>query len=173
LLESKRLDRAGSFLGDYAEKNPQSFWAGSVYSKLLLQIDQPEAAERIVARLIKAGENDPEVHVTRARIAERMGRRDEAVDILTTAEKKYPKEDDIRFQLGRIHEERGNFKVALEKYSQISPESPIYRKVRDQISELNSKITAQSGDQDRAVANSAKGDRAEKKNDENTRKDGN
>ena len=125
-----RTDRVGSFLKSYTEKYPDKTWAVVKYAQLLVGIQQFGLAETVVDRNLKATGDNLELMLLSASIKARAGKKDDAVDVLRTAEKRFPEQPQVKFNLALLYEDLGKVERAVTKYKEIPESAPVHHKAR-------------------------------------------
>jgi tetratricopeptide (TPR) repeat protein len=134
ILYAEQNDRDGAvrYLRDFGEANPRFSTDMLVaQAQLLLQMEQPAEAMRVLDEALAAAPEDPALHsaraqlyVVRAQSAGERGARDEAEALLNEGLELYPEDSSLRYSLALLYEDQGRNRKALDVLAKLAKDYP-------------------------------------------------
>ncbi|MBY0469746.1 tetratricopeptide repeat protein [bacterium] len=118
-ISQKKLEAAGSLVAVYNERAPDQSWASIALAKLYLSFNLPEQAYDKIKKIRTSEETDPEVAVLKAITFYQQKKYKESAEILLGAEKRYPENPVISFNLALTLESAGANEEAEARYRKI------------------------------------------------------
>jgi tetratricopeptide (TPR) repeat protein len=134
ILAAEQNDREGAVrhLRDFGTANPRFTTDMLVaQAQLLIQMEQPEEATRVLDEALASAPDDPELQAAHAQlyvfrvqsIVER-GALDEAEALLNEGLARYPDNSSLRYSLALLYEDQNRNRKALEVLESLAEESP-------------------------------------------------
>ena len=134
IMYGEQNDREGAVrhLRDFGEANPRFSTDMLVaQAQLLLQMDQPDEAVRIVDEALQSRPDDPALHaahaqlyVVRVQSVVQRGALDEAEALLNEGLERYPDNSSLRYSLALLYEDQERNRKALDVLESLADENP-------------------------------------------------
>jgi tetratricopeptide (TPR) repeat protein len=113
---AKTLDKAIEYLQGALKDNPNSRQLQLLNVELVAERGRPEDGIKALQRLYAGAEPDLQFFSTQASIYERAKKFGEAQDVLNSAAKKFPREEEVYFLQGAVYEKQKKYKEAEEAF---------------------------------------------------------
>ena len=134
ILYSEQNDREGAVrhLRDFGEANPRFATDMLVaQAQLLLQMEQPDEAMRVLDEALASRPDDPELHTAHAQLyviqaqnASERGATDDAEKLLNEGLDHYPDNTSLRYSLALLYEDQGRNRKALDVLAALAKDNP-------------------------------------------------
>ncbi len=116
--------KASVLLGDVAASEPADVGLCYALALSLLKQNQPEAADRVIQRMVSIGGDTPQLHILLGQAYNERGETSKALDELNTALKLDPHQSLPHHYLGLIYLKAGKFDDAAQQFEAELAEKP-------------------------------------------------
>lgn len=126
----ERKQDAEVFLRKALRKNPDAKRVRVLYTRLLIQTDQPQAADKQLAWINDNYQSDQDLRLSLALLAMEQGNSDQGPLILAELLEQDYRSDEIHFYLGHAAEKAGELQTAMDHYMTVQGPNQLRARVQ-------------------------------------------